>query len=371
MGNDFFSGSNIESILAPGEHFHGYEVKKFLGCGGSAAVYLVRHEMLDSLLALKVMVAPETSVGYEPVKRFLREAKLASRIQHPNLVRVHDAGFDAEKNIYYLVMDYLTGGTLRDRLAFGGPVPPDEAIEIVRQIASALQAGEKLGVVHRDIKPENIMFASDGRAKLVDLGIAKACTEDSIHTTTGQTFGTPAYIAPEQALDASAVDTRADIYSLGIVLFEMLSGRKPFAGDTIQAVIAQVVSDSPIMDIRRVSRGTPKWIAALLAKMCEKDREKRIASSSMLLAEIKAHLKTSGGDEDCAEYTPEAPRAQRTLAKTVNTPEEDALVDAVIAEKQRKRRIKELVHNIILWGSLVVVLISSAVIVFTAFSRHA
>ena len=138
---DGFLDAGSNDSFAPGESFHGYVVERLLGRGAAGAVYLVRHEMLDTLFALKVMEAPETTAGDEPVKRFLREAKLAARIQHPNLVRVHDAGFDEGKSVYYLVMDYMAGGGLRDRIAFGGPMSVKESLRIVRDVASALAAG--------------------------------------------------------------------------------------------------------------------------------------------------------------------------------------------------------------------------------------
>lgn len=358
-GSEFFSDHVEEAVLSPGERFRGYEVKKLLGRGGAGMVYLVRHEMLDSLLALKLMSVPDTTAGDEPVKRFIREAKIASRIQHPNLVRVHDAGFDSMRNCYFLVMDYMPGGTLRDRIGLDGPIPEAEAVEIVRQIASALAAGARFGVVHRDIKPENIMFTSDGRAKLVDLGIAKVCLDDTLHTSTGATFGTPNYMAPEQALDASTVDTRADVYSLGIVLFEMLCGRTPFAGDTVQSIIAQVVSDSPIIDIKRIQPGVSNWVSALLFRMCAKQKEKRIASPEILVGEILKHTGQRPDPEESAEYAQIQPKSP--VARP-NTPEEDAAIDAEIEAKRRARRRREIIKKSIFWG--VVGLLAAATILF-------
>ena len=347
MVDDFFVHDTDGGLLSPGEMFHGCEVREKLGVGASGEVYLVRHMMLDSLFALKLRRAPETTVGDEPVKRFMREAKIAARIQHPNLVRVHDAGYDEAKSAYYLVMDYVSGGTLRERIGFGGPLSPGEALEIVRQVASALDAGSYFGVVHRDIKPENILFTEDGRVKLVDLGIAKMRTDDSLSTSTGKTFGTPAYMAPEQALDASSVDARADIYSLGIVLFEMLSGRLPFAGETMQAIVAQALSDDPIPDIRRLNPCISNWMSALLFRMCAKDREKRIPTPARLLAEISARVGGAGvGKPDLAEYM--AVESSAPVRKE-NSPEEDAEIDAFIAEKHRLRKMSQR-RTAVVWG---------------------
>lgn len=349
MSDDFFNGfcEEEDSTFSPGEHFRGYEVQKLLGRGAAGSVYLVRHEMLDSLLALKLMVAPsrDTTADDPSVKRFIREAKIAATIQHPNLVRVHDAGFDQSKNAYWLVMDYMSGGTLRERIGMGGPVPVLEAVEIVRSISSALDAGTRFNVVHRDIKPENIMFTKEGRPKLVDLGIAKVSIGDSLCTNTGETFGTPAYMSPEQAVDSSSVDARADIYSLGIVLYEMICGRTPFAGGSARSIIAQVMDSSPIPDIKRVKSDVPNWVSALLFRMCAKDKDKRIASHRQLLDEIARYTGKKDSSDEGAEYSEAVSPASRRL---VNTPEEDAAVDAVIETKRRLRRRKAIIRKTVL-----------------------
>lgn len=290
MDDDFLSAEEEEEKLVLGERFRGYAIERRIGRGAAGDVYLARHEMLDILYAIKVLNAAESFADGESARRFVREAKISARIQHPNLVRVHDAGYDEKKGFYYLVMDYMPGGTLRDRIAFGGVVPAKEALDIVRCIASALDAGARMGLVHRDLKPENIMFSESGVAKLVDLGIAKVCDGDTLHTRTSATFGTPAYVAPEQALDASKVDSRADIYSLGVILFEMLCGRRPYAGETPMAIISQVISDEPIPDVKRLNPDVPNWAAALVLRMCAKNVDKRIASADELLRIIDTYL---------------------------------------------------------------------------------
>ena len=156
-------------IFNSGDRFRGYVIERKLGAGGLGAVYLVKHEMLETLFALKVLY-PEVAAAKESyVKRFLREARLATRIRHPNLVAVHDAGFDEEHSLYYIVMDYVSGGDLRQAIAFAGRFEPDRAVEVVMQVASALEAAQKFKIVHRDIKPENRMIQPDGLLTLVDL----------------------------------------------------------------------------------------------------------------------------------------------------------------------------------------------------------
>lgn len=226
----------------------------------------------------------------------------------------------------------MAGGGLRDRIAFGGQMSVDESLRIVHDVASALTAGMRMGVVHRDIKPENIMFTADGHAKLVDLGIAKASDGESIHTRTSATFGTPAYIAPEQALDASRVDSRADVYSLGVVLFEMLAGRRPYDGETATAIITQVLSDEPIPDVKRFNPEVPNWVSALLFRMCAKDPDKRISSISKLLDELDWRL---GKNPDAVvDYAAEP---EKYLPAYIPDPAVDAEVERDIAAKTQRK----------------------------------
>ncbi|MGN0853909.1 MAG: serine/threonine protein kinase [Kiritimatiellia bacterium] len=277
-----------EDVFQTGDRFHGYVIERLLGNGGLGAVYLVRHELLDTLFALKVLFPGVARENASYVKRFLREAKIATRIRHPNLVAVHDCGFDEARGLYYLVMDYVSGGDLRQAIAFAGHFDPDRAVEVIIQVTRALEAAQKLNVVHRDIKPENIMIQPDGLVKLVDLGIAKSgVIKDSLNTSTESVFGTPAYVAPEQAIDAAAVDTRADIYSLGVVLFEMIAGRTPFAGPNAPQILAQTLSEDPFPDVRDFNRDVKPMLAALIRRMCVKERNRRIANPTVLLREFE------------------------------------------------------------------------------------
>lgn len=277
-----------EDVFQTGDRFHGYVIERLLGNGGLGAVYLVRHEMLDTVYALKILFPSVAKENTSYVKRFLREAKIATRIRHPNLVAVHDCGFDEAKGLYYLVMDYVKGGDLRQAIAFAGRFEPDRAVEVVMQVASALEAAQKLNVVHRDIKPENIMIQPDGLVKLVDLGIAKSDDiKESLNTTTESVFGTPAYVAPEQAIDAAKVDTRADIYSLGVVLFEMIAGKPPFEGPNAPQILAQTLSDDPFPDIRDYNTEVKPMLAVLIRRMCVKERDRRISDPTALLKEFE------------------------------------------------------------------------------------
>ena len=350
------------SIFSDGESFRGYRVERLLGSGGLGIVYLVRHEMLDVLYALKVLYPDVAFENPTYIKRFLREAKIATRIRHPNLVSVHDCGFDSVKGVYYLVMDYVSGGNLRDAIALSGRMDCAEAVKIVVQVASALDAAQRYGVVHRDIKPENIMLQPDGSVKLVDLGIAKAeGIKDSLRTTVESVFGTPAYVSPEQALSSSDVDVRADIYSLGIVFFEMVSGHCPYRGKTAPAVLMQVLSDDPTPDVRDFATDVPVPVATLIRRMCVKEKERRIASPSLLIAELAKLGYAGSALAVVAEYTPSAESEEKEkfslgvdldgLPKeadnTLSFETKDVEIQRFITGLKRRRFMKKLIWVII------------------------
>ena len=277
-----------EEVFRNGEKFRGYVVERLLGNGSLGAVYLVRHEILDTIYAMKVLFPEVAKENSDYVKRFLREAKIATRIRHPNLVAVHDCGYDEERGLYYLVMDYISGGDLRQALAFAGRFAPDRAVEVVLQVASALDAAQKYHVVHRDIKPENIMIQPDGLVKLVDLGIAKADDiKDSLCTEAESVFGTPSYAAPEQPSDASVVDVRADIYSLGVVLFEMIAGKVPFDGPNAPQILVQTLSSDPFPDIRDINPDVSPQLAVIIRRMCVKEPDRRIPTPAALIKEFE------------------------------------------------------------------------------------
>ena len=270
-----------------GDTFKGYVVEKALGSGANGTVWLVRHEFLDTLFAMKTTDAGNDEESEERAKRFIREAKLASRIKHPNLAEVHDAGYDAERGIYYLVMDYVEGDTLRTAIALGGPMEENPAINTILQVCDVLALAGRFGMVHRDLKPENIMVMSDGSIKLLDFGIAKSSVRvDSLMTMANTVFGTPGYMAPEQAADSSAVNPSADVYSLGIILFEMLAGRTPWTSTSPTALLAEVMSPDEIPDVRTFAPSVSAETAEIIRRMCLKNTEKRLQSADDVIAEF-------------------------------------------------------------------------------------
>jgi serine/threonine protein kinase len=262
-----------------------YRIDEALGVGGMGAVFRGRHLGLKRDVAIKVL-HPDLTRDPEISKRFDREAHSASRLDHPNCLRVTDVG-TADGGVKFMVMDLLSGGELTDRL--GRPLPPEEAVPMALQILRGLEHAHDNGVVHRDVKPENIFITRDheGREvlKLVDFGIAKLAGggggNDTRMTKAGLIFGTPAYMSPEQAMGVEA-DARADLYAVGVILYEMLAGAPPFeSDDPVKLVRMQVSRDAPpLPDF------VPPLLAAVVIKLLAKDRDERYQTAT----EVKEHL---------------------------------------------------------------------------------
>ena len=221
-----------------------YAIERELGQGGMALVFLARDLRHERKVALKVL-RPEISaeIGAE---RFLREIKMAAGLTHPHILPVYDSG-EADGLLFY-VMPNMEGRSLRERLDRQRQLPLDEALRITREVAAALDYAHRHQVVHRDIKPENILL-HEGAAMVADFGIGKALSGNGSITQTGMALGTPAYMSPEQAGGETDIDGRSDLYSLGCVLYEMLSGEPPFTGPTAQAIIAKVMTTEPGVQI--------------------------------------------------------------------------------------------------------------------------
>ncbi|HZF57863.1 MAG TPA: Stk1 family PASTA domain-containing Ser/Thr kinase [Rubrobacter sp.] len=259
-----------------------YRIVKPLGSGGMADVFLAHDDVLDRDVALKVMSTRYASDG-EFVERFKREAQSAAALSHPNIVSIFDRG-EAEDGTYYIAMEYLPGGTLKDRILKRGALPARTAAAVALQIAEALCAAHERDVVHRDIKPHNILITETGDVKVTDFGIARAASSSTM-TRTGHILGTAHYISPEQAM-GEPVGPASDLYSLGIVLYEMLTGELPFDADTPLGIAMKHVNGH-LRPPQTVNPAVPDGINAVTVRLLAKHPEDRYASDAELIEDLE------------------------------------------------------------------------------------
>lgn len=275
-----------KSLLPGGSEIGKYVIIKRLGKGGMGEVYLAKHKTLGICRALKLLSKDSGDNDTRFLERFIREAKLASEIRHPNVVGVMDVETDSDCGFPYIVMEYVDGGSLRNSLTASVRLSEEQSVVIVEAIASALQAAEEHNIVHRDIKPDNIMFTRRGEVKLADLGIAKVDGKDTDLTKTNMMIGTPAYLPPEQAQNAKGVDARADIYSLGATFYEMLTGQQPYPGENSIEVLHKLFL-TPVPDPRKLNPAVSAASAAIVMKMMAKDPKDRFQNATELLAMLE------------------------------------------------------------------------------------
>jgi serine/threonine-protein kinase len=255
-----------------------------LGGGTLADVYRGYDLQRDRLVAIKIFAGEECD-GTD-AQRFLREIETAAQLNHPNLLPLFDSG--QEDGTLFYVMPLMLEGSLRDRLIARGPMRKSEAFRIVRQVADALAFAHQRGIVHRDIKPDNVLMAGH-IARLADFGIAKLLRAARKISVAGQPIGTPAYMAPEQVLGQEAIDHRADIYALGVLAYELITGAQPFQRQTAEAVMtAQLYAPAP--DIRHYDKRIPRRAARIIAKCLAKNRGDRWPNAESLIAEIDRYL---------------------------------------------------------------------------------
>ncbi len=263
-----------------------YEVTKILGVGGMGVVVAAYHRELDKLVALKFM-HEELSANAQAVDRFLREARAAARLRNEHIGQVLDVG-RLPSGVPYIVMEYLEGQDLGQLLEQHGPLPMPEAVEYVVQVCEAMAEAHVQGIIHRDLKPQNLFLATrpDGRSlvKVLDFGISKAQFGKG-PTSTSQQMGSPAYMSPEQIRSAKDVDARADIWSLGVILYQLLSNTLPFDGDTILGVMFKACSE-PTPSLAKVRDDLPSKLLQAIDRCLEKDRERRFANVAELAHEL-------------------------------------------------------------------------------------
>jgi serine/threonine protein kinase len=296
--------------FAPGTRLGPYEIVVFLGAGGMGQVYRARDTQLKREVALKVL-PPEVAADADRLARFQREAELLAALNHPHIAQIHgivETGSSAgpgqagsgRHGGRALVMELVEGETLADRIG-RGPVPVEEALPLARQLAEALEFAHERGIIHRDLKPGNVKITPEGKLKVLDFGLAKAfdaraATGDPnasptltspAMTQAGIILGTAAYMSPEQARGA-AVDKRTDIWAFGVVLFEMLTGRPCFPGDSVTDILAAVVKSDP--DWAALPADTPRSVRDLLRRCLAKDRRQRLHDIADARLEIEAAL---------------------------------------------------------------------------------
>jgi serine/threonine protein kinase/tetratricopeptide (TPR) repeat protein len=299
-------GSRSSLDFAPGRHFGDrYQIVEEIGRGGMGVVYKAIDRELDRVVALK-MIRPELSSDPKMVEQFKRELTLASEISHEHVIRIHDLGETG--GIKYISMKYIDGSSLRDLIRTTGRLTTEKAIGIAEQVCMALAAAHKQGVIHRDLKPENIMLDRKGNVYVMDFGIARSLGAAEV-TAKGMIIGSPHCMSPEQAQGRTA-DTRSDIYSLGCILYEMVTGRKVFDADTVEALIHKHVSEAPASPSDLNPR-IPRSLEAVVLKCLEKDPARRYASAAELkdaLGAIEVGISASTSRQNQVARPPETER---------------------------------------------------------------
>lgn len=267
-----------------------YEILEKIGNGGMATVYKAKCHVLNRFVAVKVL-KEEFTTDEEFIRRFNIEAQSAAGLTHPNIVSVYDVGH--EDNIYYIVMELIQGKTLKQIISESGILPWKWSVNIAIQIASALEAAHKNNIVHRDIKPHNIIITEDGVAKVTDFGIAKAVSNSTI-TAFGTTIGSVHYFSPEHAR-GGYTDAKSDLYSLGIVMYEMLTGRVPFDADTPVSIALKHMQEKPVEPIK-LNPSIPLAVNQIIMKAMRKDPNERYQSATEMLRDLNAALKNPEGN---------------------------------------------------------------------------
>jgi outer membrane biosynthesis protein TonB len=312
-----------------------YRILAEIGRGAMGAVYRAEDPKLGRTVAVKMISAAMAGGDdrAEVAARFEREARVAARLAHPNVVAVYDAG--AEGNSLYLVMELVEGDTLAQRLARGQFPSTAQALELAAQAADALTAAHEAGVIHRDVKPGNLLLDRRGRVKVSDFGVAKAVGEQTELTRTGMMVGSPAYMAPEQ-IKGMPLDGRCDLFSLGVVLFELIVHRKPFPADTVTTLVYQILHEDPLRD-ERVGAVLPSGVASFLSWVLAKDREARIPDARTFAARARQLAADLESGAIAAETAPTARLAQPSPATGAAAPQVGATAPTVAAGGEPRR----------------------------------
>src|SRR6266496_3115014 len=281
------------SLMLVGKELGHYHLLSLLGSGGMGEVYLAEDARLKRKVALKLLPRDLTA-NQDRLRRFEQEAHTASALNHPNILTIHEIGEAEDRR--FMAAEFVDGGTLRSRMS-SGPLKIGEALSIAEQVASALAAAHDAGIIHRDIKPENIMVRRDGIVKVLDFGLAKLmpqgeggaedATRQLVKTSPGMVMGTVAYMSPEQARGLQ-VDVRTDIFSLGVLIYEMVAGRLPFEGLNTNEIMASILNDKEPTPLARYARGVPTELERIIEKSLRKDSEQRYQTIKDMLLDLKS-----------------------------------------------------------------------------------
>ncbi|MFH1741109.1 MAG: protein kinase, partial [bacterium] len=286
-----------------GQSLGSYSIISHLGSGGMADVYLAEDTHNGARVALKIL--PRVYRGKPKIiTRFEREIASLRKLDHPNIVKILDEG--QSNGLPYYVMEYVDGPTLSDEIQHKGALPPDRVIEIASTICAALEYAHSMGIVHRDIKSANIMLTSDGIVKVADFGIAQAMDRTRLTSTGAKGIGTPQYMSPEQ-IRGERADGRSDLYSLGILMFELLTGRVPFRGKTPIDIAVKQMEDLP-PEPATIDPGIPQWLSDVVLRLLQKDRNGRYRSARVLLKALGSQIETLDGPKE-AVVTADASRS--------------------------------------------------------------
>jgi len=299
------------TALPPGSRIGRFEISGVLGEGAMGVVYLAHDPQIERPVAIKTLrsSAAGGSSG-ELESRFLKEAKLAGRLQHPNVVTIYEAGQDG--NVPYIAMEFVDGEPLTRFLGSRDALTVGQRVEVVRQTALALQHAHERGVLHRDVKPGNILLTRDRRVKVADFGIGKLLSATAELTRTGQMIGSPAYMSPEQIRGAK-LDGRSDYFSLGVVFYELLTGVRPFPGDSITTLVYQILHTEP-RDPLEVRSDLPPAARDVFARLLAKAPEQRPKDGEEFLAEIRRIADQLGQAETTVALTAPFPFAAAAAA---------------------------------------------------------
>ena len=320
-----------------------YQLDAVLARGGMATVYAATDTRLDRPVAVKVM-RPGLASDPEFVERFAREARAAARLSSPEVVAVHDQGTDPATGTAYLVMERVSGGTLRDVLRERGALPPAAALELVEPVLVALAAAHAAGLVHRDVKPENVLLSADGRVKVADFGLARAVETSTATATTGLLLGTVAYLAPEQ-VEHGRTGPRTDVYAAGVLLWELLTGAPPYRSDSPMTVAFRHVHED-VPPPGTVVEGVPASLDDLVVRATRRDPSARPVDAGAFLAELRAVR------ADLGPRPATGPVVRRACSPTLVVPRSELVGSRPVPQRRTTRRRRLVVAALVALAAL-------------------